>query len=278
MPSRPLKTVVTVLAAEPDTRLGCCDVDGPALWVRVTAWSPRRAFLTDAEPFMEVSGKAAEDLPGLRFFADLDLNNPPKNDDTTGEHLEWPGLGLCPPVPVEWLSPRAEPSAEGGAEPALTVEARGLPGPQGSKTHVGEGRMVESSAKVKPWRDVVAWSAVAARNRVRGWRPLTGPVALSLVFTLPRPKSHFGTGRNAGVVRPSAPARPDVTPDLDKLVRATKDALTTARVFRDDALVVDYRPPFGKWYETDHGTVPHVLDSPGCVIRLWPLDVEGADR
>lgn len=27
----------------------------------------------------------------------------------------------------------------------------GLPAPQGSKTHVGEGRMVESSKRVKPW-------------------------------------------------------------------------------------------------------------------------------
>ena len=28
----------------------------------------------------------------------------------------------------------------------------GLPAPQGSKRHVGEGRMVESSKRVKPWR------------------------------------------------------------------------------------------------------------------------------
>ncbi|MGA5202718.1 RusA family crossover junction endodeoxyribonuclease [Streptomyces variegatus] len=281
---KPLKTVITVLAADPNTRLGCCDTDGPAVWVRVTAWSPRRAFLTDAAPFLAVSGKDVEDLPGLRFFADLDLNNPPKNDDTSGEHLEWPGLGLCPPVPAEWLTARDDDEDEvapAGADevpPALSVIARGLPGPQGSKTHVGGGRMIESSAKVKPWRDVVAWSAVAARNRVRGWRQLTGPVALSLTFTMPRPRSHFGTGRNAEVVRPSAPARPDVTPDLDKLVRATCDALKTARVYRDDAQVVEYRTPFGQWYDTDHGTVPLVLDGPGCVIQLWPLDATGADR
>lgn len=284
MRSRALKTVVTVIGVEPDTRLGCCEQDGPAVWVRVTAWSPRRAFLTDAAPFMEVSGKAAEDLPGLRFFAELPLDDPPANDDTAGERLEWPGLGLCPPIPAAWLAGRDEAEgldvAPGGGspEPVLTVVARGLPGPQGSKTHKGGGRMVESSAKVRPWRDVVAWTAVAARNKVRGWQPLTGPVALSAVFTLPRPRSHFGTGRNAARVRPSAPARPDVTPDLDKILRATKDALTTARVWRDDAVVVDYWPPFGKWYETDHGRVPGVLDGPGCTIRLWSLDREGTGR
>ena len=32
----------------------------------------------------------------------------------------------------------------------------GLPAPQGSKTHIGNGRMVESSKRVKPWRRQVA--------------------------------------------------------------------------------------------------------------------------
>lgn len=280
MQSKPLKTVVTVLGVEPNTRLGCCDADGPAVWVRVTAWSPRRAFLTDAAPFLAVSGKDVEDLPGLRFFADLDLDHPPTNDDTTGEHLEWPGLGLCPPIPAEWLAPRDEAVADlpavDNTGAVLNVIARGLPGPQGSKTHVGGGRLIESSAKVKPWRDVVAWSAIAARNKVRGWRPLTGAVAVSMTFTMPRPRSHFGTGRNADVVRPSAPARPVSSPDFDKLIRATSDALKTANVYRDDAQVVEYRSPIGEWYDTDHGRVPFVLDGPGCVIQLWDLDAEGA--
>jgi Holliday junction resolvase RusA-like endonuclease len=138
--------------------------------------------------------------------------------------------------------------------------------------------MIESSAKVKPWRDVVAWSTVAARNRIRGWRPLLGPVALSLTFTMPRPRSHFGTGRNAAVVRPSAPERPDVTPDLDKLVRATQDALKFGGAFKDDAQVVEYWPPFGQWYDTDHGRVPLVLDGPGCVIQLWSLARQEAEQ
>ncbi|MBC9729897.1 RusA family crossover junction endodeoxyribonuclease [Streptomyces sp. TRM68367] len=135
--------------------------------------------------------------------------------------------------------------------------------------------MVESSAKVKPWRESVAWRAIEARTKVRGWQPLTGAVALSMVFTVARPKSHFGMGRNAGVLRPSAPPRPDKKPDLSKLVRSTEDALTTALVYRDDALVVEYRG-LGKWYETDHGSVPGVLDSPGCVIRVWSLADEAA--
>jgi crossover junction endodeoxyribonuclease RusA len=53
---------------------------------------------------------------------------------------------------------------------AFTV--RGLPAPQGSKRHVGGGRMVESSANVKPWRaDVRA----AAEDAMNGHLPFDGP-------------------------------------------------------------------------------------------------------
>jgi Holliday junction resolvase RusA-like endonuclease len=176
-------------------------------------------------------------------------------------------------APVEEAQTGQERAAD--AAPALVVVVHGIPGPQGSKSHKGGGRMVESSAKVKPWRVAVVDAAVEARQKVEGYQPLTGAVALSMTFTLARPKSHFGTGRNAGVLRPSAPRRPSVKPDLSKLVRATEDALTTALVYRDDAQVVDY-VGLGKYYETDHGTVPDVLDSPGCVIRVWALPERGA--
>ncbi|MFC9341413.1 RusA family crossover junction endodeoxyribonuclease [Streptomyces sp. NPDC057020] len=128
--------------------------------------------------------------------------------------------------------------------------------------------MIESSAAVKPWRDSVTTYAVQARARRKGFLRLTGPLRADLVFCFDRPKGHMGSGRNAGLVRPSAPPRPDVTPDLDKLIRSTSDALKTAGVYQDDALVVEYGR-VGKWYTSDHGAVPDVMDSPGCLIRLW---------
>ncbi|MFF2612284.1 RusA family crossover junction endodeoxyribonuclease [Kitasatospora sp. NPDC058046] len=157
-------------------------------------------------------------------------------------------------------------------EPALVVVVRGLPGPQGSKSHKGNGVLVESSALVKPWRDSVAWQAVAAKNRRRGYQLLTGPVYAEMVFSLPRPKGHFGTGRNAGQLRPAAPRFPDVKPDLSKLIRSTEDALSGV-AYRDDALIVQY-VRLGKWYVTDAGVVPGVLDTPGCTIRLWAAPIE----
>lgn len=156
--------------------------------------------------------------------------------------------------------------------PVLEVVVYGLPGPQGSKSPKGrdtKGRvlMVESSKKVKPWRSAVEWAAVAARQQA-GLPMLDEPLLSEMVFSFTRPAGHFGTGRNAGVLKPSAPERPAGTPDLSKLARSTEDALTTAGIYRDDARIVEY-VRLAKCYTTDHGLVPGVLDSPGCTIRLW---------
>ncbi|WP_427017836.1 RusA family crossover junction endodeoxyribonuclease [Pseudarthrobacter sp. P1] len=127
--------------------------------------------------------------------------------------------------------------------PPLSFTVEGTPGPQGSKNafavkkggrYTGRVAVVESSAKVGPWREQVAW---AARQCHQG--TITGPVSVAIVFYLPRPRGHYGTGRNAGSLRASAPALPAVKPDADKLARSTLDALTTARVYTDDAVVVD---------------------------------------
>jgi crossover junction endodeoxyribonuclease RusA len=124
----------------------------------------------------------------------------------------------------------------------------GIPGPQGSKKAIpqskigaggaryftGKVSMVESSKKVKPWRAAVHEAAVDVIPA-----PLPGGVNVSITFYLPRPAGHFGTGRNAGTLKPSAPLYPAVKPDIDKLVRATLDALKTAGAYADDARVVD---------------------------------------
>lgn len=119
----------------------------------------------------------------------------------------------------------------------LAIEVRGLPAPQGSKRPVrlGNGRagVVESSKAVGPWRE-----AVRAECQGQAAEPIPGPVNVTVSFLLPRPISHFGTGRNAGMVRPSAPAYPAGVPDLDKLVRSTLDGLTAGGAIDDDARIV----------------------------------------
>ena len=115
----------------------------------------------------------------------------------------------------------------------LTLTVLGVPAPQGSKRHVGGGVMVESSKKVKPWREAVKWAVVEAGNPTT-----TGAVSMTICFFLPRPAGHYGTGRNAGKIKQSAPLFPATRPDLDKLARSTLDGLTDAGVISDDSRIV----------------------------------------
>lgn len=79
--------------------------------------------------------------------------------------------------------------------------------------------------------------AVAVR-RLEGFQRIEGAVAVSLLIHLERPKTHYRTGRNAHLLRDNAPARPLGKPDVDKVLRAVLDGLTSAGVWRDDAQVV----------------------------------------
>jgi Holliday junction resolvase RusA-like endonuclease len=171
---------------------------------------------------------------------------------------------LTPQAPAATTAAGPRPGS-----PAITVTVHGLPGPQGSKRHVGNGVMVESSEKVKPWRQDVKYAALGATAALPGWTILDGPLAVAMTFTFARPKGHYRTGRNAHLLRDTAPIRPAVFPDLSKIVRSTEDALTGV-VWHDDQRIVEY-VRLGKYYAgTD---APDVLDGPGCVIRVWPLVV-----
>jgi crossover junction endodeoxyribonuclease RusA len=116
----------------------------------------------------------------------------------------------------------------------------GIPGAQGSKKHVGGGRLVESSKKVKPWRAVVEKAAREAMAAVELEQPITGPVHVRIMFFFVRPRSHWRTGRNAHLLRTTAPAEPTsrALGDVDKLSRAVLDALTTSGLIADDSLVI----------------------------------------
>lgn len=141
----------------------------------------------------------------------------------------------------------------------LTIIAYGIPGPQGSKRHVGNGVMIESSKKVKPWREAVHCAALACRMGSADLiiPPIDGPIMARMVFTLPKPAS-------APKRRRTYPCR---TPDLSKLVRSTEDALTTAGVWRDDARVVEYTR-LAKVYP---GEDPEALEAPGVRIVVEHL-------
>lgn len=114
---------------------------------------------------------------------------------------------------------------------AFTVA--GVPAPQGSKTRTRWG-VREDNPATKPWRSAVAWEATVAMQKQE---PLTGPLELVVAFYFPRPKSHYGTGKNADRLKDTAPTWCATKPDTDKLIRAVGDAITGI-VCRDDSQIV----------------------------------------
>lgn len=121
------------------------------------------------------------------------------------------------------------------------------PAPQGSKRHVGHGRMIESSKHVRPWREAVKESALKAAAEWLTAQDQPGPVIIArdipvfvdMTFRHHRPKGHYRTGRNSHLLKDNAPEFVTVYPDVSKLIRSTEDAITAAQIWADDAQVVD---------------------------------------
>ena len=138
---------------------------------------------------------------------------------------------------------------------AIVIKVYGLPGPQGSKSFKGmrggHAVLIESSKKVKPWREDVKAAAEAVRA---GREPLDCPLRLTMVFTLPKPSS-------APKTRATWPMR---TPDLSKLARSTEDALTDSGIWRDDARVVEYALLAKRYPGEGYGA----LEAPGAWIVI----------
>lgn len=149
----------------------------------------------------------------------------------------------------------------------MIVRVDGVPAPKGSARAIKVGKgdkaravLVASSSGVneraqKSWSNAVAWAAKAARQ---GAAPMVGPVGVRIAFYLPRPKS---------VRRPW----PTVAPDLDKILRATFDALTGI-AWVDDAQVVTVEPlaPGAAMKLYADGV------KPGALIDVYQLPAEPA--
>ena len=105
-----------------------------------------------------------------------------------------------------------------------TFVVLGQPVPQGSMKHVGGGRIVSKSPKLKEWREKIAQVV-----REQAGEPAHRfAVSVTAVFVFNKPKT---------VQRD----RPTVPPDLDKLQRALGDAISIdAKYLTDDSQIVEW--------------------------------------
>jgi Holliday junction resolvase RusA-like endonuclease len=157
----------------------------------------------------------------------------------------------------------------------------GKRGPDGKGAH----RLVHANAKdLDPWRERIAAAAIKwVKNSPDGGEVADEhqPIDVVVTWSLERPAGHWGTGRNADTLKPSAPAYPATGLDIDKLQRAVFDALQQSKVIRNDAQIIDPLPrkryarmraqtgiPLG----ASDLIVDDVLPCPGVVIRIYPKE------
>ena len=115
---------------------------------------------------------------------------------------------------------------------AIAIQGKRL-GPPCAKCGVtkrGRPIVIPASGKTKPWEKVIRGACLAALERQE---KICGPVKVTLVFYMPRPKKHY---LKHGL-RDNAPHWHESRADIDKLCRSTNDALTDL-VFEDDCKIV----------------------------------------
>jgi Holliday junction resolvase RusA-like endonuclease len=114
-------------------------------------------------------------------------------------------------------------------QPATKGSARAFIVPGGAR---GPRAIITNDAgqKAKSWAAVVSDAARAAAGDAK---LLEGPVRVSMLFHLQRPRAHF---RSSGALKESAPSHVATRPDIDKFLRCGLDALTGV-LFVDDGQI-----------------------------------------
>jgi len=145
----------------------------------------------------------------------------------------------------------------------IAIWVSGIPQPGGSKRAFvinGKAKITEANTKSKPWRHAVGWEASQVIKD-----PETGPLQVTFQFYLPRPKSHYKSGKHADELKPhAANLWPIGKPDTTKLVRSTEDSLKGIAWHDDSQIVMQYA---SKAYG----------DTPGVKIIIRRVSVLGFD-
>lgn len=130
----------------------------------------------------------------------------------------------------------------------IYVEGTPVPMPRPRATSFGgKARVYQPKGKATEWKATIM-------RAFKGCIPITEgrPVELELNFYLPRPKSHYKTGKFSHILRDDAPIFHLNKSDVDNLAKAVMDSMTDACVWHDDGCV-DHLTVSKKWAEDGNG-------------------------
>lgn len=120
---------------------------------------------------------------------------------------------------------------------SVSITVLGAAQPQGSKRigrHPVTGRPIplDANPRTRAWRQEVSQEMLRAQTG----EPWDCAVTVELRVYVKRPAAHYGTGRNAGTLKATAPPYPGTGIDLDKIARAVGDA-GNGILWRDDSRI-----------------------------------------
>ena len=111
----------------------------------------------------------------------------------------------------------------------INFTIHGSPKPLKRHRSTRTGRMYDPSSKDKKQ----IWLQIA---KYKPKRPLVGDIMLKLVFFMPRPKSHYRTGKYKHILKDNMPERHSITPDLDNLVKMVADIIQPQMIVDDSQI------------------------------------------
>lgn len=115
---------------------------------------------------------------------------------------------------------------------AIEFTVYGVPQAQKRHRHFSRGKFVKTYDPSSV--DKNDFLSVAMFNMPD--KPIENPINIMINFYFPRPKSHFGTGRNSGKLKDNAPIFHTKKPDIDNLIKFVLDSLNK-RFWKDDSYI-----------------------------------------
>jgi Holliday junction resolvase RusA-like endonuclease len=146
----------------------------------------------------------------------------------------------------------------------IDIFVQGSPRPQSRpRVAMRGGRAMAYNADSK---DMKAWKK-ALDDALKslsfgGFGGFGEPMHVELVFRLPRPKSHYRTGKFSHLLKDSAPGDEGSRCDVDNLSKVVLDKITRSGYWVDDNQVV-FLSVKKRWA---------YCESAGCEIRVIPIE------
>ena len=115
----------------------------------------------------------------------------------------------------------------------INLTILGNPQAQKRHRHVNRGKFIST---YDPSKDLKADFLYNAIHNNKPKALILTPIGIILSFYMPRPKAHYGTGKNSQILKKSAPEAHSSKPDIDNMIKFVLDSLNGI-YFKDDSQV-----------------------------------------